>query len=475
MAIVTTDNKHYADIADKIREKINSEEKLKPEKIAAAVDKVYAAGQKSITDAIPTISTTVSTDRMYLRIDDISEVPHDVTIFNPMYSDATYVYGKNLLNEADFHNKDSWVATVKDNGSIDYNYYFSLPVGTYTFSAISNLDYTVYLYLYKSSDNGETWIHQGDVLSGAGAKSVNVQVGFDETLRFFVYPFKALIGDTEILKVQAEWGTAATEYEPYKRQYVETPYDDEKQMHIGVAKSMYPTMTISGYYDDMGVNVTYNKSYGKQRAYDEFWDAYQINGNRASYEYGFASGGWTDETFKPKYDLILGAGYSSTNMFWGSEITNIAKSLQEQGVKLDTTKCQYFASTFQSATTIRVPELNVIHAQEYNTKGLHMMFYNAKNLQTIDKLIVAEDVAYSTTFNGCAALENITFEGTIGKNISFYYSPKLTYTSLMSIINHLKDYNGSGTTYTLTIGATNLAKLTDAEKAKATQKGWTLA
>ena len=45
---------------------------------------------------------------------------------------------------------------------------------------------------------------------------------------------------------------------------------------------------------------------------------------------------------------------------------------------------------------------------------------------------------------------------------------------LNSIINALKDYSGSGKTYTCTLGATNLAKLTDAEKAIATEKGWTL-
>ena len=57
------------------------------------------------------------------------------------------------------------------------------------------------------------------------------------------------------------------------------------------------------------------------------------------------------------------------------------------------------------------------------------------------------------------------------------YCEYLTHDSLMSIINCLKDYSDyTGTTnWVCTLGATNLAKLTDAEKAIATENGWTLA
>ena len=48
----------------------------------------------------------------------------------------------------------------------------------------------------------------------------------------------------------------------------------------------------------------------------------------------------------------------------------------------------------------------------------------------------------------------------------------LTHDSLMSIINNLATVT---TTQTLTLGSTNLAKLSSEEKAIATNKGWTLA
>jgi hypothetical protein len=83
-------------------------------------------------------------------------------------------------------------------------------------------------------------------------------------------------------------------------------------------------------------------------------------------------------------------------------------------------------------------------------------------------------VSFSNTFSGCIALENLTMGGTIGQNgFNVSESTKLTHDSLMSIINCLEAKTEG--TWAVTLGTTNLAKLTDAEKAIATQKGWTLA
>jgi hypothetical protein len=47
MAIVTTDNKHYTNIADKIREKTNGTDIIFPNEMADKVDDVY---QKGVAD-----------------------------------------------------------------------------------------------------------------------------------------------------------------------------------------------------------------------------------------------------------------------------------------------------------------------------------------------------------------------------------------------------------------------------------------
>ena len=58
-------------------------------------------------------------------------------------------------------------------------------------------------------------------------------------------------------------------------------------------------------------------------------------------------------------------------------------------------------------------------------------------------------------------------------NLDLTPCPKLTHDSLMNVINEAADVTASPKT--LTLGSTNLNKLTDNEKAIATNKGWTLA
>ena len=82
--------------------------------------------------------------------------------------------------------------------------------------------------------------------------------------------------------------------------------------------------------------------------------------------------------------------------------------------------------------------------------------------------------ATSTTncFDGCFALETVTGNPNFKVSLSLSSCTKLTHDSLMVIINGLQTVTSK---QTLTLGSTNLAKLTDAEKKIATDKGWTLA
>ncbi len=228
-----------------------------------------------------------------------------------------------------------------------------------------------------------------------------------------------------------------------------------------------------GKSDGGDTETAYNEGVkaGKQAEYDRFWDTYQDNGNRGYYRYAFHRSYWNDYNFKPKYDII--PFQDGQYMFQQCSVTDMKSILEGQGVKLDFSRTTSLYYCFAGSTVTHLPELNCAKCINFQNT-----FANCSSLVSIDKIIVSEKVTgsnFARTFGGCSALENVIFEGTIATDISFEESPLLSHDSIMSIINCLKDYAGTTTTYTLTLGTTNLAKLTDSEKAVATQKGWTLA
>ena len=211
---------------------------------------------------------------------------------------------------------------------------------------------------------------------------------------------------------------------------------------------------------------------GKQAEYDALWDSIQDYGNRKRYPFAFSSDMWTPETFKPKYPI---QPTMANNMFgyWGSDTTRNYR-FDFRGLPLDFSKAEILYNCFTGNYLIQaVGEINTTSA------GTLSGFFNeAISLETVEKLVLKSDGSqqyFTNTFNNCRNLKNITIEGVIGDAISFGNSLLLTHDSLISIINHLKDFSGTTTTMTCTLGATNLAKLTDAEKAIATEKGWSLA
>ena len=87
--------------------------------------------------------------------------------------------------------------------------------------------------------------------------------------------------------------------------------------------------------------------------------------------------------------------------------------------------------------------------------------------------IPAYDLSNITSINISNLYKLKEFHAT-GMKVSFNISSSTYFTkeALVEILNNLATVT---TTQTLTIGATNLAKLTDEDKLIATNKGWTLA
>lgn len=178
---------------------------------------------------------------------------------------------------------------------------------------------------------------------------------------------------------------------------------------------------------------------GKIAERDAFWESLQKGGTRTEYAYAFMN--WSDDIYHPKYPIE-----GSIN--------------------------QCLAS---STITDTLVDMRVIYTK---TTLCATIFQNCRQLKTIRYIEFSPYADLrNTIFYNCDALENLTVGGTINSNnFDVHWSTKLSHDSLISILNALanKKQDTSGTEWVCTLGTTNLNKLTDAEKAIATEKGWRL-
>ena len=223
----------------------------------------------------------------------------------------------------------------------------------------------------------------------------------------------------------------------------------------------------------------------------------KITGNNTDYSYLFSTSGGTSHLLT-ELDL---SSFDTSNVINMSYMFYFCSKLTTLDVSnFDTSNVTDMSNMFsycESLTTLDVSNFDTSKVTKMN-----YMFQNCRNLTSIEGLnnwdiskvtnvdymfnysgLTSLDVSnwdvghitsYSailSTFNNCPALVDFQAPKNINNNISFNYSTALSHDSLMSIINNLATVTS---TKTLTLGATNLAKLTDDEKAIATGKGWTV-
>lgn len=134
---------------------------------------------------------------------------------------------------------------------------------------------------------------------------------------------------------------------------------------------------------------------------------------------------------------------------------------------LDTSNATYMNDMFNVCRALTsVPLLDMSKAQ-----NITYMFYYCTSLTAIPALNLSNVTAMNYAFTECTALTE--FHAT-GMKVSFDLSSstKMSESALVEVLNNLATVTS---TKTLTLGSTLLAKLTEEEKAIATQKGWTLA
>lgn len=125
--------------------------------------------------------------------------------------------------------------------------------------------------------------------------------------------------------------------------------------------------------------------------------------------------------------------------------------------------------TFTATITKEIPYINTS-----NVKDFQYAFSGNNKLQKITHLNLNNATNVNNIVFGCSNLKVISSISNIKiSGLNFSSCSLLNHDTLIRILNALYDYS-AGDTHTITLGATNLAKLTEEDLAIGTNKNWTI-
>lgn len=416
--------------------------------------------------------TTVTGDG-YVHLDDISEVPHDITI-EAAAGTKVKVVKNNLFDPLNITYKDIAINRVLlDNGvrliTNSANAWNRADVPLGRIDNYKGKQITVSLKANPQNGNN-TYACYLNLKNDAGT-SIN-SFGGEEKNSFAANIPTDTTATNMVLTLYITHGQGAVGY------YVE--YTDIVVAETeNISEVIAPTMVKSycpnmDFIADSSLTISYNKSWGMNEEYNRFWNGVFSGGNWQS---KFVGSTWNDKTFRPNQD-IKPTG-SANNLFDLCEITDMCKILNDCGVVLDTSGITVRSDNmFNYAIYLTtVPYLDLRNAN-YSSGILRNLFSNCYELKSIEGIHLAEDgsqVLGLYAFNQCKKLEEVRFYGTIGSNgIDFQHSTKLSRASIESIINALSSTT-SGLTVTFSKTAVNNAFTTAEWNAlAATKSNWTI-
>lgn len=206
---------------------------------------------------------------------------------------------------------------------------------------------------------------------------------------------------------------------------------------------------------------------GGKGYYDKFWDALQNYGERVEYRFAFYQ--WAAEYIRPKYKVTTVGGDIQSIFAGASKL----KKVEKEYFSFSPTSTGSNNYMFLSCTSLLIIEDIGLFANTNN----YGTFQGCFSLHTIEVFRVSEDSVLDNAFLNCLALENITIEGTIGKNIDFKSCTKLSKASIANVIDHLSTTaSGKTATFSKTAVETAFGSTTGAEwtALKATRSNWTI-
>ena len=486
MAKIVTDNSHYINIANKIREKTGTSFTYKPEEMPNGIEQVYAAGYINggagsgggESDA-PVIRKQASGNPVALT--DVSENKHNISIqlISSTIKDFSHlqikVTGKNLV---DTHTAligkaisgagvNSVIFASNNSAKIIIPYIRVIPGMTYSFS-LDNSDYWLDRICQMNDDNVCTENHSWYTNTAYNYSSATISTHSNTTwlaigLAKTTGDKIATQEDLEQINLQFERRSEPSSFEPYWEElytanaigYIADVPSQGPSMNIEVATKpvVNTTGAIGVTHQPVILQVFYNQSYGVNIERQLFWDSFQQKGARDNYSN--ACQYYTDDMFHPQHNIV------PTNFNYAMAYTKIGDLkgiLQSSGIQLDTSKATGVSEAFRGGTFTHIPTIDLTSVATSATS----VFYYCTHLHTIDKLIVSDKITnYTSMFGYCSKLVNLEIEGIIAaKGFSTQHSKKLSKQSIISIISHLSQ-TVSGLTVTFSTDAIKTAFETD--------------
>lgn len=185
---------------------------------------------------------------------------------------------------------------------------------------------------------------------------------------------------------------------------------------------------------------------GAEDASIKFWNGFTDNRTRLTYTKAFQYMNFSGMTIPngliTSDEMVFGSmfmSYSGTTLPLGIDMLNVNLSLsrpQSPAYRM-----------FQGCDFLKYVYDMKLPAMDYYNFAFAFCF----ELETIEMIRSNQASNFDKAFEECYALKNITFEGVIGTDLNFQYSP-LTIESMKNIISHLADYSGTenAATHTLT-------------------------
>ena len=326
------------------------------------------------------------------------------------------------------------------------------------------------------------------------------QVCIDDVQEGFTYKVLEMISDGYVYHdiVVPSGGAVKTSDGGYYTSNDKHTWDDTnaripeyyKNMKLRWIITYYPSETTSSFslYND----VIYAVIDGLKHSNTNFREHYSLE----YFEYinnGKYTGTAFNNMFRDCYSLqSIPELNTSQGTIFGSMFQN-CYSLQSIP-QLDTSQGISFNYTFYNCYSLQsIPELNTSQGTSFGG-----MFQNCYSLQSVPNLDTSNGTSFGNMFQNCYSLQTISqlkfnsanFIGNLASNasklefvnllnitksLSLSSSSKYSRETLVNgVLNNLVDLTGQ-TSQTLTLGSTNLNKLTEEDKLIANNKNWILA